>query len=52
MCQRWHYWEILEATSHARRKNKKNKIPYSQRDVRRRAKIDAQNSRNLKMRIE
>jgi len=37
-------WEIMGATSYAQRKNKKTKIPDSQKDVRRRAKIGAQKS--------
>ena len=37
-------WEIMGATSYTQRKNKKTKIPDSQKDVRRRAKIGAQKS--------
>ena len=42
----------LGATSYAQRKNKKTKIPDSQKDVRRRAKIGAKNPQNTKLRIE
>ena len=42
----------MGAISYAQRKNKKTKIPDSQKDVRRRAKIGAQNPQNTKLRIE